>query len=404
MTGLGFRSPASREDAVLPNSVLPEVRQPSVRQPSVMQPDGALVARVRRRVADQGKTTDSPARVRSAVASALVAEGIAADPQTMAILVRDLADHVAGLGPIEALLRLPGVTDVMVNGPGEVWVERDGTLELTDVVFSDAAAVLDAVVRVVGPLGHRIDRNRPFVDAKLPDGSRLHAVAQPIVTEGPLVTLRRFDARALSWDQLIADGAVPEQAADRLQVAVEQRRAIVVCGRTGTGKTTLLQRLLSDVADCERVVLIEDAPELRPSTTHLVRMETRPASTEGSGEVGVGILVRQALRMRPDRIVVGEVRGAEIVDVLQALITGHEGCMTTVHASSADEALIRLEGMALLAGLPLAAAQAQIGSALDLIVALDRGPEGRRGVVEIAEVHNVDRIPHAQTVWHREEW
>lgn len=308
----------------------------------------------------------------------------------MAVLVRDLADHVSGLGPLETLLRQPGVTDVMVNGPNEVWVERDGHLQRTAVQFADAEAVLAAVRRVVGPLGGRIDRTRPFVDAKLGDGSRLHAVAAPIAAEGPLVTLRRFDARTISWQQLIASDAIPGPAAEELQKAVSRRDAIVVCGRTGTGKTTLLQRLVGDVAAEDRIVLIEDSPELRPTTPHLVRLETRPPSVEGSGAVDMSTLVRQALRMRPDRIVVGEVRGTEIADVLQALITGHEGCMTTVHASSAAQALIRLEGMALLAGLPLVAAQAQIGSAVDTIVALDRGPDGQRGVVEIASIA-VDR-------------
>ncbi|CAN5282394.1 N/A [soil metagenome] len=363
-----------------------------------------LVGRIRRRLADAPEHDGTTAAVRAAVATALHAEGVHPPAAQLAPLVRHLADHVAGLGPLQQLLRQPGVTDVMVNGPGQVWVEQHGRLVLTDVTFPDADAVLDAVRRVVSPLGGRLDRSRPFVDAKLPDGSRLHAVAAPIVVDGPLVTLRRFDARLLSWAQLIDGGAVPEDAAQRLQQAVADRQAIVVCGRTGSGKTTLLQRLLSDVDGCDRVVLIEDAPELRPRTAHLVRMETRPPSAEGTGQVDIATLVRQALRMRPDRIVVGEVRGVEVADVLQALITGHEGCMTTVHASTAAEALIRLEGMALLAGLPLAAAQAQIGTAIDLVVALDRGPDGRRGVVEIADVISRDRVPHAVTVWRRAQW
>ncbi|MGI9015954.1 MAG: CpaF family protein [Euzebya sp.] len=366
--------------------------------------DPELVVRVRRRMASTVATATGPAAVRAAVAAALAQEGITLSPARMAPLVRDLADHVAGLGPLERLLRQPGVTDVMVNGPAEVWVERDGRLQRTDVAFPDDDALLEAVRRVVGPHGHRIDRTRPFVDAKLADGSRLHAVGAPIVTDGTLVTLRRYDARTISWSDLISTDAVPERAAELIGDAVRQRAALVVCGRTGTGKTTLLQRILSDVADNDRVVLIEDAPELRPTTSHLVRMETRPPSAEGSGAVDIATLVRQALRMRPDRIVIGEVRGVEIADVLQAMITGHEGCMTTVHASSAEQALIRLEGMALLAGLPLAAAQVQLASALDLIVALDRGPDGRRGVTEIAQVTAVDRVPVATPIWRRQGW
>jgi pilus assembly protein CpaF len=363
-----------------------------------------LVAAVRRRLADDGADLATPAAVRTAVAAALVALGVPPDPAGLAPLVREVSDHVAGLGPLEALLRRPGVTDVMANGPHEVWVEQDGVLRRADVAFADADALLRAVRRAVAGQGGRLDASRPFVDARLPDGSRLHAVGDPITGCGPVVTLRRFDRRALGWDELAAGGAVPAPAADLLRAAVADRRAIVVCGRTGTGKTTLLQRLLSDVPADQRVVLIEDAPELRPTTAHLVRLATRPPSAEGAGEVDVAALVRQALRMRPDRIVVGEVRGEEVADVLQALVTGHEGCMTTVHASSADEALIRLEGMALRAGIPLAAAQVQLASALDVVVALDRGPDGRRGVVEVAEVRAAGRAPAATPLWRRTTW
>ena len=246
-----------------------------------------------------------------------------------------------------------------------------------------------------------LDRSRPFVDARLPDGSRLHAVIAPIVDHGPVVTVRRFDVGRLDWEALTRTGAVPPDAVAILRQLVADRHSLVVCGRTGVGKTTLLQQLLGDVGPDERVVLIEDAPELRPDTPHLVRMRTRPASAEGAGEIDAGTLVRQALRMRPDRIVIGEVRGIEIADVLQALITGHEGCMTTLHASSAEEALIRLEGLALLAGLPLSAAQAQIGSAVDAIVALGRDGDGNRGVTEIATVSSRNRTPVATAIWER---
>lgn len=376
--------------------------------------DPALVRRVRSRLAHDsgGKDRDGqgrPAEVRAAVAAAVAAEGISLPPRRLAPLVRDLADHIAGLGPLEALLRQPGVTDVIVNGPAEVWVEQHGRLRRTGVAFTDAEGVLDAVRRVVASAGGRIDRSRPFVDATLADGSRLHAVTAPIAPEGPLVTLRRFDARTLSWSELTTTGAIPPAAAQILQDAVARRDAMVVCGRTGTGKTTLLQRLVSDVDASDRVVLIEDSPELAPTTPHLVRMATRPPSAEGTGAVDIATLVRQALRMRPDRIVVGEVRGPEITDVLQALITGHEGCMTTVHADSAAQALIRLEGMALSTGVPLAAAQAQLGSALDTVVVLDRGPDGQRGVTEIARVEVAGdlgdrRPPTPSTLWHREGW
>jgi pilus assembly protein CpaF len=318
----------------------------------------------------------------------------------------ELTDTLAGLGPLEPLLRTPGVTDVMVNGPDEVWVERAGRLERTAVTFPDADALAAAVLRVIGPLGLRLDRSRPFVDAKLPDGSRLHALLPPLAPNGPVVTIRRFSPVAHGWDDLAANGAVPEDAAALLRQAVEDRRAMICCGRTGTGKTTLLGLLLDEVTDAERVIVVEDAGELRPRCPHAVRLETRPPNAEGAGEVTLRDLVRQALRMRPERIVVGEVRGTELVDVLQALATGHEGCMTTVHARAADEALVRLEGMALLAGLPLDAARAQLEVCLDVLVVLGRGPGGARGVVEIAEIEpRVDggRL-RVRELWRRDAW
>jgi pilus assembly protein CpaF len=244
------------------------------------------------------------------------------------------------------------------------------------------------------------------VDARLPDGSRLHALLPPLAPAGPLVTIRRFAAVTHGWAELANAGAVPDEVAAILRACVEQRRAVVCCGRTGTGKTTLLNLLLAEVPADERVVVIEDAPELRPRCAHAVRLETRSANPEGAGEVTIRELVRQALRMRPDRIVVGEVRGPELVDVLQALATGHEGCMTTLHARAADEALVRLEGMALLAGLPLEAARAQIELGVDVLVVLSRGPHGSRGVVQVAEtVRRTGGGPlRVRDLWRRDGW
>jgi pilus assembly protein CpaF len=328
-------------------------------------------------------------------------------PAVLASLVRELADTLAGLGPVQALLRDPEVTDVLINGPHDVWVERAGQLVRTDVRYPDTDALRAAVLRVVGPLGLRFDRARPHVDARLPDGSRLHALLPPLAPDGPVVTIRRFAPVALGWDDLAATGAVPADAAALLRAAVADRRAIVAAGRTGTGKTTLLNLLLSEVGDHERVVVIEDAPELRPRCAHAVRLETRPPNAEAAGEVTIRDLVRQSLRMRPDRIVVGEVRGPELVDVLAALATGHEGCMTTLHARAAEEALVRLEGMALLAGLPLEAARSQIEVGIDLFAVLSRGPAGRRGLVQLA---GIARRPggrgplRVEERWRREGW
>jgi pilus assembly protein CpaF len=370
------------------------------------------VDRVRRRVArdpvvaaSRGGGADLPA-LRSAVARAVRAEGVLLPPDALARLVRELADSLAGLGPVQPLLRDPAVTDVMVNGPDEVWVERAGRLARVDVRFDDAEALRQAVQRVVSALGLRFDRAQPFVDARLPDGSRLHALLPPLAPGGPVVTVRKFAAVAYDWEALAASGSVPAEVAALLRSAVDDRRALVVCGRTGTGKTTLLDLLLAEVGAGERVIVIEDAPELHTRCPHAVRLETRPANTEGAGEVSVRDLVRQSLRMRPDRIVVGEVRGVEIVDVLQALATGHEGCMTTVHARAPGEALVRMEGMALLAGLPLAAARAQLEVGLDLVVATGRGPAGQRGVAEIAEVasREGDGPLRVRSLWRRAGW
>jgi pilus assembly protein CpaF len=354
-------------------------------------------------------TADGPARlaaVRSAVARAVREEGMLLPSGALATVVRELADTLAGLGPVQPLLRDPAVTDVMVNGPDEVWVERGGRLQQVDVSFPDAEAVRAAVLRVVGPLGLRFDRARPHVDARLADGSRLHALLPPLAPGGPVVTVRKFASLSPTWDELAASGAVPADVGALLRDAIAARRAIVCCGRTGTGKTTLLGVLLGHIGAGERVVVIEDAPELRPRCPHVVRLETRPPNAEAAGEVTIRDLVRQALRMRPDRIVVGEVRGEEVVDVLQALATGHEGCMTTVHARAADEALVRLEGMALLAGLPLEAARAQLAVGLDLFVVLSRAPDGRRGVVQVAETapRVADGPLRATELWRRGSW
>ena len=363
--------------------------------------------RLRRRLADDASLSVRAGLgdVRSAVARAVRAEGVLLPPTELSALVRDLSDDLRGLGPAQSLLRDPDVTDVMINGPHDVWVERAGRLERTSVRFPDADALTAAVVRIVGPLGLRLDRAHPFVDARLADGSRLHALLPPLAPHGPVVTVRKFASVLPGWEALAASGAVPADAGRSLREAVAARRALVCCGRTGTGKTTLLNLLLAAVPPSERVIVIEDSPELRPQCAHVVRLETRPPNAEGAGAVSLRDLVRQSLRMRPDRIVVGEVRGVELVDVLQALVTGHEGCMTTVHARAADEALVRLEGMALLAGVPLSAARTQLRAALDVLVVLARGPDGARGVVEIAEVDGTGGGPlQAREIWRRRRW
>ena len=376
----------------------------------VGQQSTVALDRVRSRVVEDpllhATATPSRSAVRSAVARAVREEGLLLRAEELAALVRELTDDLAGLGPVEGLLRDPAVTDVMVNGPHDVWVERGGRLEPTSVRFADAEALRAAVLRVIGPLGLRLDRSRPYVDARLPDGNRLHAVIPPLSSAGPVVTVRRFASVTHTWGDLAASGAIPPEAAAILQAAVADRRTIVCCGRTGTGKTTLLNLLLGEVGTDERVVVIEDAPELRPACPHVVRLETRTANAEGAGEVTIRDLVRQSLRMRPDRIVVGEVRGVEIADVLQALATGHEGCMTTVHAKAADEALVRLEGMALQSGLPLGAVRAQLAVGLDVFAVLSRAADGRRGLTQIGELTGGrdGSAPGINLLWQRRDW
>jgi pilus assembly protein CpaF len=337
--------------------------------------------------------------LRRAVARALAAEGVVAPPEVWAQLVRDLVDDLAGLGPLEGLLRDPEVTEVMVNGADVVHVERAGRLERTDRTFDGDDEVVRVVSRILGPLGVRLDRSRPYADAVLAGGLRLHVILPPLA-ERPTVTLRRVAAVVPTWADLAATGAVPSDAAELLIELVRTRRNLAVCGRAGAGKTTLLARLLAEVGD-DRVVVIEDAPELSHPARHTVHLRTRPASADGVGEVTVAMLVRNAMRMRPDRIVVGEVRGAEVVDLLQAMNTGHAGSATTVHANGTDEAVVRLEGMALLAGVPATAARNQVATALDAVVALDRGRDGARILTGVASLDQVRGRTVTGVLWRR---
>ena len=275
----------------------------------------------------------------------LVSEAPLAGPAA----VRDAVDALVGLGPLEELLRDEAVSDVFVNGPDEVWAERHGVLERTTVRFADAAAIVAAVERVITPLGLRLDRAAPAVDARLADGSRLHAVIPPVAVDGPVVAVRRFTQAVPDLDALIAAGGVTPEGAGLLAAAVRERRNLLVAGGTGAGKTTLLNLLSNEIPDGERVVTVEDAAELRLQG-HVIRLEARPPNAEGAGEVPLRALVRHALRLRPDRIIVGEARGPEALDMIQAMNTGHDGSMSTVHANSPEEALWRIEPLAMACG------------------------------------------------------
>jgi pilus assembly protein CpaF len=347
-------------------------------------------------------TLEGPGRetaVRAAVADLLRDEEPLLSAARLQVLVAELTDEIAGLGPLEPLLADPEVTEVMVNGPGRAFVERAGRLERVSLAL-DAPGIVRLVERVVAPLGLRLDRSSPMVDARLSDGSRVHAVIPPLAIDGPCVTIRRFGARAIP---LAAFGLDPTSTGF-LRWAVEAGWNLLVAGGTSAGKTTLLNALSDAIPAGERIVTIEETAELRLEQSHVVRLEARPPNAEGAGAVSVRDLVRTALRMRPDRIVVGEVRGAEALDMLQALNTGHDGSLSTVHANSALDALTRLETLVLFAdvGLPLAAIRAQMVSALDGIVHVARRRGGRRTVDAIGEVVVRDDRPWVRGLFARQ--
>jgi pilus assembly protein CpaF len=293
-----------------------------------------------------------------------------------------------GLGPLEPLLADPAVDEVMVNGPGSVYVERRGRLERAAVEFAGEAELMHAIERVLAPLGRRVDEASPLCDARLADGSRVNVVIPPLSLSGPCLTIRRFRREGFSLRDLVANATMPPEVAEFLAVCVAARASILVSGGTGSGKTTTLNALSGAIPGEERIVTIEDAAELRLRQRHVVRLEARPANLEGRGEVTIRQLVRNALRMRPDRIVVGEVRGAEALDMLQALNTGHDGSLTTVHANSPEDALRRVETLALMAGvgLPHVAVREQAAGALDVILHQARLPGGARAVESVTEV------------------
>ena len=303
-------------------------------------------------------------------------------------LVERLVDEVFGFGPLEGMLNDPDITEVMVNGPESIYYEKQGVLHRSSESFADAVQVRALIDRILGPLGRRIDEASPMVDARLPEGHRVHAVIPPLSLDGPLLSIRKFTERVMTLEDMQEAGSFPASVRQFLSWAVEQRRSIAVSGGTGSGKTTLLNALSCKIPQSERIITIEDSAELRfLEHPHVVRLEARPRNAEGAGEVTIRDLVANALRMRPDRIVVGECRGAEALDMLQAMNTGHDGSLTTLHANAPREAVERLVTMVRFAvELPPDAIEAQIGNALDLIVQTARRPGGARCISEIAEV------------------
>ncbi len=313
-------------------------------------------------------------------------------PAEQEVLINGIMDDVFGLGPLESLVADPAITDILINGPNTVYVERQGNLSLTDVKFMDDAHVVSIVQRIAGRIGRRIDETNPMVDARLPDGSRLNAIIPPLALDGPLVSIRRFGTRRFTTGDLLKFDSIAPDMLQFLAACIEARVNVLISGGTGSGKTTLLNVLSSFIPAEERVATIEDAAELQLQQPHVVRMETRPANVEGKGEVTTRDLVRNALRMRPDRIVVGECRGAEAMDMLQAMNTGHEGSMTTVHANTTRDATSRLEMMVGMAGfdVPIWTIRRQIASAIHIVVQVARLVGGSRKVVKISEITGME--------------
>jgi pilus assembly protein CpaF len=365
--------------------------------------DDAMLDRVRRRISLAPGGLDP-----TALAAALHDEAPMAGAGGLLAASQDLRSEIVGAGVLESLLREPGVTDVLVNGPGPVWVDRGAGPEHAGLELPDEAAIRRLAVRLVGAAGRRLDDAAPYADARLPDGTRVHAVLPPLSPQGTCLSLRVPPRRTFSLEDLVGLGAVPPPGAHLLRALVHARLAFLVTGGTGSGKTTVLSTLLSSAASTERLVLVEDAPELRPEHPHVVRLAARQANTEGEGAVNLETLVRQALRMRPDRLVVGEVRGNEVLDLLAALNTGHDGGCGTVHANRPEQVPARIESLCVRAGVPREAAHSLLLAAVDAVVHLARDETGRRAVMGLSvlagngqgrvEVHPAYRFDGAQVL------
>ena len=325
-------------------------------------------------------------------AEALDEMSVALTKEDRIILNQELYDEVMGLGPLEPLLKDESVNDILVNGPNRIFIERNGKLVLTDITFKDERHLLRIIDKIVSAVGRRVDESNPYVDARLADGSRFNAMVPPVAVDGSLVSIRKFKKEKLAIGDLVKFGAFTEEMAAYLQAAVSCRLNIIVSGGTGSGKTTTLNALSSFIDNTERVLTIEDTAELQLQQVHVGRMESRPPNVEGKGAVTQRDCLRNALRMRPDRIIVGETRGEEVIDMLQAMNTGHDGSMTTIHANSARDGISRLENMVAMAGIemPLKAVRAQIASAVNLIVQASRLQDGSRRMVSITEITGME--------------
>ncbi len=341
---------------------------------------------------DQATEKDLRAEIVAISGETLEDMGVVLNRDERATLNQELYDEVKGLGPLEALLQDESVNDILVNGPKRIFVERAGKLELTDITFKDEKHLLRIIDKIVSAVGRRVDESNPYVDARLADGSRFNAMVPPIAVDGSLVSIRKFKKDKLGISDLVNFGAFTEEMAAYLQAAVATRLNIIVSGGTGSGKTTTLNALSSFIDNAERILTIEDTAELQLQQVHVGRMESRPPNVEGKGEVSPRDCLKNALRMRPDRIIVGETRGEEVIDMLQAMNTGHDGSMTTIHANSARDGVSRLENMIAMAGIemPIKAVRSQISSAVNLIVQASRLQDGSRRMTSITEITGME--------------
>ena len=352
----------------------------------------ALLENLNLSALEKASETELRTEISTITSEILEERGIVLNREDRQTLNKELYDEVTGLGPLESLLRDDTVNDILVNGPHQVFVERDGKLELTNVTFKDEKHLLRIIDKIVSAVGRRVDESNPYVDARLKDGSRFNAMVPPVAVDGSLVSIRKFKKDKLGIDDLVNFGAFTEEMAAYLQAAVSTRLNIIVSGGTGSGKTTTLNALSSFIADDERILTIEDTAELQLQQVHVGRMESRPPNVEGKGEVSPRDCLKNALRMRPDRIIVGETRGEEVIDMLQAMNTGHDGSMTTIHANSARDGVSRLENMIAMAGIemPLKAMRSQISSAVNLIVQVSRLQDGSRRMTSITEITGME--------------
>ncbi len=361
-----------------------------------LTPDPSVLDRIKQRIQDDGDVLHDmslpgearASRLRARVVEALCEEGVFCSGDELQGLISRMVEEMIGLGPLEPLLRDEEVSEIMINGPHQAFVEKGGCLQEVALDFKGSGHLLYLIEKIVGPLGLRVDESSPYVDARLPDGSRVNVIIPPLSLRGPVITIRKFSRVPLTLDFLVEKGLLSREARDFLAAAVSHRLNVIVSGGAGSGKTTLLNALSAFIPAGERVVTIEDAAELQLQQEHVISLEARPANLEGKGEVSVRDLLRNTLRMRPDRIIVGEVRGGEALDMLQAMNTGHEGSLSTIHANSPLEALYRLETMVCMADTVLSPTSitAQIRSSIDLILHVARGRDGVRRLVEISRI------------------